>query len=887
MYMAIRENLVNLAMKMDGTGKVFTEEDALYIALDCLLSDEQIDLINIMDRRISITAEDLSEKSGKNIEETERLLDEVRMIGLVEDIYSHGRKEWELLVVIPGMVENAVLNKKQFAEHKVEIANMFRTVSMMPPQLVPMIPIGGAGLAMHVIPIEKAIPAGTKTVSHEEISYWLKKYDYISVQDCQCRTVMAAAGEWCGHTIKDRCFYVGDAARYIVSTGRGRRVNYDEAMQIMTEAEEEGLMHQCSNIDGPDEIFTICNCCRCGCQSLKNSFYYNMPNANRSNFIAKVDPEKCAACGQCVEYCPANAVKLGQNLCMKTPTPELEERILKPEEWGPEYWNPEWRSKRDYVVETGTAPCKVECPAHISVQGYIRLAAQGKFSDALELIKKENPFPAVCGRICPHKCESECTRGCIDEGVAVDEIKKYIADQELKSDVRFIPKKRHDYSDKKIAIVGSGPAGLSCAYYLALDGYAVTVFEKYDKLGGMMTLGIPSFRLEKDVINAEIEVLRELGVEFKTGVEVGKDITLDELRTQGYKGFYLAIGAQAGRRLGIEGENAESVISGVDFLRNVSLGKEAKLSGHVVVIGGGNVAIDVARTAVRENAGTVNMYCLESRKEMPALPEEIEEANSENIKVNNGWGPKRIVVDNGKVTGVEFKKCVSVFDNGKFAPKYDESDTITVPADYVLLSVGQSIEWGKLLEGSRVKLGRGSTAVADTLTYQTDEPDIFVGGDVFTGPKFAINAIAGGKQAAAYLSHYAQPDQNMTVGLSRREFTALDKENVVIGSYDDTPRQKIGHTKNMTRTFRDNRETFTEEQLKKETGRCLKCGVSIVDENKCIGCGLCTTKCKFDAISIEKRFDGQYVSLEEAMANLEPYVLKVKGKEVYREPANK
>ncbi|HWQ40527.1 MAG TPA: FAD-dependent oxidoreductase [Desulfosporosinus sp.] len=885
--MAIRENLVNLAMKMDGTGRPIPEEDSLYIALDCLMSDEQIELINFMERRIPITAEELSEKSGKNLEETERLLEEVRMIGLVQDMYSRGRKEWVLLVVIPGIAENLVLNKKQFAEHKIEISKMFHDVSMMPPFLVPMIPIGGAGLAMHVIPIEEAIPAGTKTVSHEQISHWLKKYDFISVQDCQCRTVMAALDEWCGHTIKDRCFYVGDAGRYIVSTGRGRRVNYDEAMQIMKEAEEEGLMHQCSNIDGPDEIFTICNCCRCGCQSLKNSFFYNMPNANRSNFIAKVDPEKCAACGECVEYCPANAVKLGQSLCMKTPAPELEEKILKPEEWGPEHWNPEWRSKRDYVAETGTAPCKVECPAHISVQAYIRLAAQGKFTDALELIKKENPFPAICGRICPHECESECTRGCIDEGVAVDEIKKYIADQELKSAVRFIPKKRHNYNDKKIAIVGAGPAGLSCAYYLALDGYTITVFEKHDKLGGMLTLGIPAFRLEKDVINAEIEVLRELGVKFKTGVEVGKDITLDELRAQGYVGFYLAIGAQSGRKLGLDEEDAEGVISGIDFLRNVNLGKEAKLSGNVIVIGGGNVAIDVARTAVRANAEAVTLYCLESPEEMPALPEEIEEATSENIRINNSWGPKHIVVENGKVTGVEFKKCVSVFDNGNFSPKYDESETITVPADYVLLSVGQSIEWGKLLEGSKVKLGHGSTAVANTFTYQTDEPDVFVGGDVFTGTKFAIDAIAGGKQAAAYLSHYVQPGQNLTIGLSQREFTALDKENVVIGGYDDTPRQKIGHTKGMVKTFRDNRETFTEEQLKKETDRCLKCGVSIVNENKCIGCALCTTKCKFDAISIEKRFDGQFISLEEAMANIEPYVLKVKGNEVYREPANK
>lgn len=885
--MSVRQNLVELAMKIDSTGRPIDEKDPLYIAFDCLLNNEQVDLINFMELRKPITSEELAERSGRDLKTTERILEEVRMVGLVEDIYKHGHKQWELLIVIPGMAENVVLNKKQFAEHKEEITNMFRSVSMMPPELVTMIPIGGAGLSMHVIPIEKAIPAGTKTVSHEQISHWLKKYEYISVQDCQCRTVMQAAGEWCGHTIKDRCFYVGDAARYIISTGRGRRVDYDEAMKIMEEAEAEGLMHQCSNIDGPEEIFTICNCCRCGCQSLKNSFVYNMPNANRSNFIAEIDNEKCAACGECVEYCPANAITLGQSLCSKTTPEEPEERILEPGEWGPKYWNLEHRSTRDYVQETGTAPCKVECPAHVSVQAYIRLAAQGKFRDALELIKKENPFPAVCGRICPHPCESECTRNCIDEGVSVDEIKKFIAEKELESENIFTPRVIHDYKDSKIAVIGSGPAGLSCAYFLAADGYSVTVFEKEDKLGGMMTLGIPSFRLEKSVIEAEIDALRKLGVEFKTGVEIGQDISLDELRNKGYKSFYLAVGAQSGRRLGLYGEEAKGIISGIDFLRDVNLDKGQKLSGNVIVIGGGNVAIDVARTAVRQGAAKVQMRCLESFEEMPALPEEIEEAASEGIEIQNSWGPNRIITDGGKVTGVEFKKCISVFENGKFSPKFDEKATIVVPADYVLVSIGQSIEWGHLLDGTKVKLGRGNTIVADELTYQTDEPDVFAGGDAYTGPRFAIDAIAAGKLAAKYISHYVQPGQNFTIGLPKRNFKAFDKDNLDLKGYDSIPRQKISHNKEAAMSFKDNRVTFTEEQLMKETERCLKCGVSIIDENKCIGCGLCTTKCKFDAIKIKKVFDGQYISREEAMANLEPFVLKVKGNNVYREPAEK
>lgn len=426
-----------------------------------------------------------------------------------------------------------------------------------------------------------------------------------------------------------------------------------------------------------------------------------------------------------------------------------------------------------------------------------------------------------------------------------------------------------------MAVIGSGPAGLSCAYFLTVDGYNVTVFEKEEKLGGMLTLGIPSFRLEKDVIEAEIEVLRELGVEFKTGVEVGKDITIDKLRKEDFKGLYLAIGAQDGRALGLENEDNKNVISGVNFLRNVALGKSKKLEGKTIVIGGGNVAIDVARTAIREGSETVNLYCLESETEMPALEEELDEARKEAIVFNNSYGPKKIVVENGVLKGVEFKKCLSVFNKeGRFEPKFDENNVIFVECDNLIVSIGQSINWGKLLEGTSVKLNKDLTVKADGFTYVTDEHDVFVGGDCFTGPKFAIDAIAAGKQGAISLHRAVWEGQSLVNGRPKNEYNTLNKEQVVISSCDNTKRQRPLHIKENEKTYRDDRKTFSEEQIKKETERCLGCGALKLDSYMCLGCGQCTTKCKFDAIKLVKKYDDKAPVFEKLPIKVAQYALK-------------
>jgi NADPH-dependent glutamate synthase beta subunit-like oxidoreductase/NAD-dependent dihydropyrimidine dehydrogenase PreA subunit len=887
--LAVKEKVLDLANhiggKKRGTKNEIKATDPEYMILEPVVTEEMAEVALQMTIRQKVTAGELAPKCNKSAEDTERLLMELAQAGVCFVNTINGKDTFWYDTWVPGIMEMMVNNKENVKKYP-QIAEAFEAYGRVRgPRTTGAFPVG-VGL-MRVIPIETAIDGETRRASYEEVSGYLNDNHIFSVSDCSCRTSREAMGEGCGHLKEDMCIQMGHAAEYYIRTGRGRQITREEAFEIIKKAEENGLMHQIPNLDGSGKTHAICNCCGCSCLALRTAEMFKNVDMVRSNYVAQVDKDKCVACGECVENCPVNASRLGQKLCTIKPLPVRKTETPRDTEWGPERWNPEYRTNRTDVVETGTSPCKTQCPAHIAIQGYIKLASQGRYTEALELIKHENPFPAVCGRICPRKCESACTRGDIDEPLAIDEIKKFIAEQDMSKEHRFIPKKRHEYG-KKVAVIGAGPAGLSCAYYLAIDGYLVTVFEKQKVLGGMLTLGIPSFRLEKEVVNSEIDILRELGVEFVTGTEVGRDITLEELRKQGFKAFYLAIGAQAGRKTGIEGENSQGVTTGVDFVRGVNLSEEVCLEGEVVVIGGGNVAVDVARNAIRIGADRVTMYCLENREQMPALEEEVEEAQEEGIRIENSWGPKRILTENGRVSGVEFKKCISVFDgDGKFNPVFDENEIITVKADGVILSIGQAIDWGTLIEGSRIELNPNKTIKADPMTYQTGEPDVFAGGDVFTGPRFAIDAIAAGKQGAISIHRYVQPGQSLIIGRDRRDYRAMDKDLLDLEGYDRVPRQKAGHSEQRKHSFQDMRLTFTEEQLKEETKRCLGCGATTVDEFQCVGCGACTTRCKFDAITLVRKYDGAGVAYEDLKPVVIKQILKRKGKIIMKKAIRK
>ena len=870
--------------------KKIEKTDPEYWGLAGVLTDEEAELALKLGVRKPKTLPQIVKLSGMEEKKCEELLKQMSVKGILEYNWENEapEKQYVLPMYVPGCAEFFNMNANILKSNP-EMGIFFEHMSRLPlEKITPFVPEGGAGIGMHVIPVEKAIEMENQSIDLEHISYWLDKYDgKYAASPCSCRRSRLTHDEGCGDDPEGWCIAVGDMADYVVETQKdGHYITKDQALEIFRQAEENGFVHQITNIDGKNKIFAICNCNVNVCYALRTSQLFNTPNMSRSAYIAKVDKTKCVACGKCVESCPAGAVKLGQKLCDKEGCEIRYPKMPLPTEqpWGEHMWSVNYRdTNRINCYDTGTAPCKTACPAHIAVQGYLQLAKEGRYEEALALIKKDNPLPAVCGRVCNKRCEDACTRGTIDEAVAIDDVKRFIAERDLKAETRYVPKpiipSLRGGFDEKIAIIGSGPAGLSCAYYLALTGYKPTIFEKNEEPGGMLRYGIPSYKLEKDLLKAEIDIIKEMGVEIRCGVEVGRDITIDQLREQGYKGFYVAIGAQKGRKPGIENEDADGVYTAVDFLKKAGAEEGFAFEGDVVVVGGGNVAIDAARVSSRCTEHGISMYCLEQKEQMPASKDEIAEALAENVSLNCGWGPKEILVEDGHVTGIVFKKCLRVQDeNGRFAPEYDENDTVSVPCRHIIFSVGQAIDWGHISDGMHLELRPNGTAIANRLTYQTSVPDIFVGGDVYTGPKFAIDAIAAGREGAVSLHRYVHEHCTLTIGRNRRDFIELDKDNIRVDAYDSSRRQipEKPEEKDQAATFRDLSFTLTEEQVKKETSRCLSCGASVVDPNKCIGCGVCTTKCVFDAIHLHRELPGASIMhpSEEKLKYIIPNMVK-------------
>ena len=861
--MANRPNILKLATKISLESLTYTGityKDPEYRILDPIVDDDMCRVMMHMRLETNRTVEDIAKRCHESEAFVQEQIDKLVIAGIVRSRKVGSLDCYYYPIWVPGIIEGILSNNEQ-CERYPDLGYCFEEYARRRPEMVaPAFNSGKLGMfMMRVMPVMSAIENNTKTASYDEIATLIENATAISVGPCSCRRSRRLMGEGCGHLEEDMCMYLNDNAINYSKTGAHRLISKEEAYEVLRRAEDNGLVHEINQTPGFEEASAICNCCGCSCYALRIAEMFRSKNAIRSNYVARVDKEKCVACGQCVENCQTNAVRLGQKNCVNNPHVSDAYDTDRAIPWDKSSYNVDYRTNRSDVMESGTAPCKATCPAHIPVQGYIKLASEGRYQEALELIKKENPFPAVCGRICNKACEAACTRNIVDSSVAIDDIKKFIAEKDLDAEHRYVPKLLNQIGrpyTEKIAVIGAGPAGMSCAYYLAVKGYPVTVFEKEKELGGMLALGIPSFRLDKAVVKAEIDILKELGVEFKTGVEVGKDVTLDALRAEGYKAFYLGIGASKGSAIGCKGEELVGVYTGIDFLRAVNLGEKPELGKHVAVIGGGNVAIDVARSAARLGAESVTVVYRRSEDEMPAAEDEVAEAKAEGVKFMFLAAPAEILGE-GKAEQLklELMELGEADAKGRRKPvgtgKFE-----TIPATAVISAIGQKIDLGGIAD---FKTEKNGTVIVTMPSYQTSIPDVFAGGDVVTGPKFAIDAIAAGKEASISIHRYVHPGQTQNLGRDNRDYKALDTSTVAvsIGSFDTAPRQKAPEAPSAEalKTFRDLRGTLSEEQMKKEAARCLGCGCAVIDEDLCIGCGVCTTKCKFDAIRLEKTMD--------------------------------
>ena len=544
-----------------------------------------------------------------------------------------------------------------------------------------------------------------------------------------------------------------------------------------------------------------------------------------------VDASKCTGCGDCATVCPVTLpADFNENLSSR-------KAIYR--------HFPQAIPSAFAVDKLGTSPCKAACPTHISVQGYVALIAAGKYREALKLIKQENPFPAVCGRVCNHPCESACRRGEVDTPVDIMHLKRFVADLDLEEATRYIPAKKEP-KGKKVAIIGAGPAGLSAAYYLAVEGYAVTVFEALPAAGGWLTVGIPEYRLPKDVINAEIKIIEDLGVDIRLNTRVGKDVFLADLRRD-YDALFIGVGAHLSMELDVPDRDTEGVISGVDYLKRVNMGEKVFLGDRVAVIGGGNVAMDAVRTAVRTGSKEVFILYRRSRAEMPAAPEEIEEAEAEGVRMEFLVYPTRKLRTAGKFTGIE---CVRMElgepdASGRRRPVPVKGTEFIIPVDAVIAAIGQTSDLSFLESDSGLAPNKWGTLDVDPITFATALPGVFAGGDVVTGPATIIKAVNAGKEAAISIDRYltgadlmAGRGRDWTKGLADRG----DIKGIPPAPRVSMPLRTAGERRG---DFFEVAAGFSEEEARREASRCLNCGI-------CSECYQCVEVCVAGAIRHEE-----------------------------------
>ena len=833
-----RPNILKLATKISMESLTYTGityNDPEYRILEPIIDDEMCEVFMHLRLNTNRTLEEVAKKSGFSKEKTLELLDKLIETGAVRSRVRNGETYYYYPIWVPGIMEGIMSNREQCDKYP-DLGVCFeeytrRRVAILGPNAAP-------GMSfMRVIPVEAAVKNNTKVADYDEVSTLIENAEAISVGPCSCRRSRRLMGEGCGHLEEDMCIYLNDNAHTYTKAGAHHYISKEEAYEILKRAEDNGLVHELNQSDGFDGTTAICNCCHCSCYALRIGDLFQTPDMLRTNYVADIDPERCTACGACVENCHPNALKLGKKLCSINPVPGPKPDPMPDDYfWGPKQYNPEFRTNRTDVLEVGTAPCKAANSASLPYQGILKLAAQGRNRQAYDMITKYIPFPAICGRVDDDLPERVCTRSSVDEGLAINEVMKFLGDWGLEKGNRKVPELLNPQGikfDKKIAVIGAGPAGLACAYYLTIKGYPITVFEREKKIGGKLQYGIPSFDLDKTLVQKEVEILKEMGVTFQLGVNVGKDVKISQLKEeQGFEAVFLGVGASGTSKMGVPGQDAKGVTGLQAFMKAVNSTRRPAVGSDVVVLGGTQAALDAARSAIRLGAKKVTVVA-------KTLKTNANIAKAEGVQFLFGYEPKQVEAD----AKGSAKSIVLVKDG---AEKKVKATTVVYDGQKAdLLAFTGDV---KLLADAKANLR------ADAMTYQTDVPWIFAGGDVVTGPNTVMDALVAGREAAISIHRFVHPGQNLVFGRDHFDYKGFDMKNTVLPEGKKGSRiapEEVPVAKAVG-SFKDLRNDLTAEEVKKEASRCLGCGVVTLNENKCVGCGICTTKCNFGAITLKK-----------------------------------
>ncbi len=866
----LRKKIIRLAKLFNGKLSRYYQINGRspeYQILANLLTDKQADVVLAAGLRKVRTVSALSRRSGYVTEDIVRISGELAQLGFFSSWVEDGVRKYYADAFVPATMMNVLTNEVTVANHP-EVAELFDRYIARMDDMFPANRAVGTGM-VRVIPAAASISDKNSSDSGEDgsnseesvvsdydkLSYYLDNASKLCVSSCACAVARRVECEGDGTIENGLCLHLDRQAEYYIETGRGREITRNEALRLLRRTDSIGLIHTLVNTYAKGKALTICTSSYSTCLGLRGAIDKGTFVSVASNFIAE-RKDGCVACGKCMSSCPTNAIRMSSRFSLIDV-----QSILSPmrknerNDEGVDY-----RERFEECDRSGTAPCMAYCRLGMPVQAFLNLTEAGEYEKAYELMLENNPFPTITSLLCVCESESHCARGRIDEAVAIKDVERFLsakcsADHPIPSTINSAG----TVYDDKIAIVGSGAAGMSCAYFLAKMGYRPVIFEKDNIPGGALSKYVPIYRIDKSIVEQEFDKLEKMGVEIRCGINVGVDITAEELKKAGFGAFMLAIGMQDGKFADASGNDAEGIYSGMEYLRMLNRNEIEIHKGDVVVVGDGIVAFSLARSIARKGGNDVFLFTKCSRDEIDMELEELLNAETEGVEVNNEWVISEVLGTAGRVSAAVFKKVIRKKGYGNESlPEYDENDIRTVECSTLIYAVNQVIDWCGLDKQFGIEIDpKKNLPVIDFRTFETSVPGVFAGGDMAEGDFGVADSIKEGRICAESIHRYLRKGQNLKIARRKGKYVPINRDSINYQSVDYSPVQRVHaeYDKRYVnrRSFFFGKVVYSDDQAKAEASRCLDCSKISYDADRCIGCGQCSAKCPTSSFGMAKR----------------------------------